>query len=254
MDRIRFFDCNCSYGRRAVVNPGSFFRLEELVGKMEHYGIEKALVYHSLARENSPAVGNRMLREEIAEYSCMEAVWTVMPHHTGEFSPPEVFINEMKLNGARTAVMFPSAADHGYSLSEWNCGDLLGALEQYGIPLIIGLEQFAGSWDGVHGLCSSHPQLKMILTGVNYRTNRNLYPIMKKFSNIYIELSGYKVHSGIEEVCELFGAKRLVFGTGMPVYSGGSAVSMLNYARISPKEKQMIAFANLEELLGGARL
>jgi predicted TIM-barrel fold metal-dependent hydrolase len=46
----------------------------------------------------------------------------------------------------------------------------------------------------------------------------------------------------------------MVFGTGMPVYSGGAAVSMINYARISEKEKRLIAHENMESLMEGVRL
>lgn len=253
MDIIRYFDCNCSFGMRGIVNPRSFYKAEDLVKKMEYYGIKKALVYHSMAREYHPKIGNQMLMEEIRQYNFLEPVWTVMPNHTAEFIEPSELIKDMKTNNIRIVTMFPAAADQGFSLAEWNCGGLLGEIEKYRIPLIIGFEQFT-SWNEIHDFCSLHPELKLILTNINYRAARNLYALLKKFDNLYIETSGLKMHCGIEDFCTAFGAKRLVYGSAMPVMSGSASVSMLNYARISQKEKEMIAFENLEGLLGGVQL
>jgi len=88
---------------------------------------------------------------------------------------------------------------------------------------------------------------------VNYRVDRSLFALVKKFDNLYVETFGYKQHHGIEEFCKRFGAHRMVFGSGMPAYSGGAAVAMINYARISDEEKRMIAYENLEKILGGVR-
>lgn len=250
MEALKFFDCNCSFGMRSIVNPGSFWKLEDLLDRMDRYGIGKALVWHSMSREYSPAVGNKMLLDEIKDHPELLPVWTVMHHHTGEMPEPEELINEMKKNGVRAVNMFPSMADLGYSLAEWNCGELFGALEKYNVPLFLGLEQLA-SGNELYEICVNHPGLKIVLTNVNYRIDRNIYALFKKCGNLRMETYGYKVHSGIEEICSNFGADRLIFGSGMPVYSGGAAVAPVIYARISRKEKEMIAGRNLEELLGG---
>lgn len=250
METLPFFDCSCSFGARGIVNPGSFWKVEDLVGKMEHYGIDKALVYHIIAREYNPAIGNRMLMDEITGYRQLFPVWVVMPHHTGEFLCAEELKAKLKEDGIRAARMFPAVSEQYYSTADWNCGELFTMLQSCGIPLFIGLDQL--EWERLHDLCSSYPDLKVVLTDVHYRVNRSLYALLKEFDNLYIETYGYKVHHGIEEICGMFGAHRLIFGSGMPVSSGGSAVSMINYARISEEEKRMIAGENLEKLLGGA--
>lgn len=45
MKELEFFDCNCSFGMRSIRYPGSFYKIEDLVNKMEYYGIKRALVY-----------------------------------------------------------------------------------------------------------------------------------------------------------------------------------------------------------------
>lgn len=250
MDKIRFFDCNCVVGRRLEIIPGSYYETGELQRKMDVYGIDAALVYHSMAKEYNPSVGNEALAGEISGKPFFHGVWVVLPHHTGEFPEPSVLREEMKKNNIRAVRMFP--AEHGYCFSELCCGDLFEMLETCRIPLMIGVRQ--ASFNDLYDVMSVHPGLKLILTDLYYSVARNLYPLLKRFENVRVESMGYKIFGGIEEFCRLFGSERMIFGTGMPVYSAGSAASMINYADISPAEKRGIAGENLEKLLGGVLL
>ena len=250
MEKIRYFDCSCVLGRRTVRNPGSFFKTEELVRKMGYYGVENALVYHSMAKEYNPAVGNQLLMEEIKNYTSLQGVWVVLPHHTGEFPEPSELRNELREKNIKAVRIYPGHC--GFSLSEWSCGEMFSMLEECRIPLMIDLNQI--SWDGLHGVLSSHPEMRLILTDVHYGIGRNLFPLLKIFEHLYVETIGYKDLNGIEEVCGRFGAERLIFGSGSPEYSEGAAISMISYAGISHDEKRKIAGENLEKLLGGVLL
>ncbi len=252
MEPLKFFDCNCCFGMRSIVDPGSFHKAEDLKKRMRHYGINRALVYHSMAREYNPIIGNNMLAQEIRKNPSFYPLWVVMPNHTGEFHTPAELKRQLKINNVRAVRMFPSQHEQNYSLEPWNCGELLCTLETYRIPLFIGLDQLG--FNELHRLCGHYPDLNIVLIDLGYSVDRNLYALLDKFMNLYIETSGYKVHNGIEEICTRFGAHRLIFGSKMPEFSGGAAVSMINYARISDKEKSMIAYENLDKLLGGVIL
>ncbi len=65
MENLKLFDCHCSFGRTGIVNPGSFHSQKDVMWRMEYYGIKRALVFHSIAREYNPAIGNRLLLEEL---------------------------------------------------------------------------------------------------------------------------------------------------------------------------------------------
>jgi hypothetical protein len=253
MEPLKFFDCNVQVGKRKIVNPGSFHETGELLRKMEHYGIQKALCYHSLAEGYRSSIGNGVLMDEIKGIPNLYPVWVVLPHHTGEFPEPAVLKDELKKNGVKAVRIFPSAANgHNYSMSSWCTGELLSMLEETGVPVMAHMGQL--SWDTVHEMLTNHPKLKLILTLLHYNTARNCYPLLKKFKNFYLETIGYKIYEGIEDICQKFGAGRLVFGSGAPQYSGGSAVAMITYASISDGDKQLIASGNLERLLGEAAL
>lgn len=250
MDKIRYFDCNCVIGRRVVMNPGSFYKTGELLQKMKQYGIESAMVYHSMSKEYSPSVGNQLLMDEIRNYPALQGVWVVLPSQMGEFPGPSELKKEMKEKNIRAVRVFP--ADFSFSFSEWCCGELLSMLEDCRVPLMVDQRQI--TWDQLNGALSVYPKLRVILTDVHYGIGRNLYPLFKKFEHIYVETMGYKDLNGIEEICRQFGAERLIFGSGSPLYSGGAAVGMISYARISHEEKSKIAGGNLEKLLGGVML
>ncbi|MDR2572286.1 MAG: amidohydrolase [Oscillospiraceae bacterium] len=241
MEELCFFDCNAMVGKRRIKNPGSFYETEELIRKMEYYRIGKALVCHAAACEYEAMTGNYMLADEIKQYPNLCGMWVLLPHHTGEFPNASDTKTLLKENNIPAVTMLPRT--NGHSTEEWICGDLYEMLEEHRVPLIISSEQL--SYENVHEILSNHPQLRLILTNLHYSCGRNLYPLLNKFEHLYIETIGFKVHGGIEDICNKFGAKRLIFGSCAPVYSGGAAVGMISYAQISNQEKRLIASENL---------
>jgi len=242
-----FFDCNCMIGRTSVRDVRDFHSFERLKEEMEYFGISEALVYHSSAKEYSPSVGNLKLLEEIEGSPNIYPCWVVMPHHTHEFPKAGELIEEMKRHGVRAVKLFPSDGSLNFSLREWSAGELFSELEAHKIPTLIDLAQT--SWDVIHDICDSHPNLPLIITNVNYRIDRYLYPLFAKFKNLYVELSGYVGHRYIEAICNNFGAERLLFGTRLPLFSAGPAIMLVTYARISPEAERLIAGDNLRRLL-----
>ncbi len=251
---LRFYDSEASFGRRNVVLPGSFWKKEDLLAQMDRCGIERALVRHAVAAELDPMVGNQMLMEEIADTPNLTPLWTVQPHHTGEFWEPKELLSKMEANDVRAVTMFGYAGDQNFITSEWNCGALYDALEDVRIPLFIGLVQITGGYEGLQKILKAHPKLPIVLSGVTYRDARNLYALLDRYSNLHITSAGWKAMDGIEDVCAKFGAERILFGSSLPYGAGGAAIATVTYANISDEEKQLIASENLERLLGGVKL
>jgi len=253
---LAFFDCNCMVGRWGTFQPGSFYSVEGLLEEMSYCGIGEALVFHSLARSYSPAVGNEKLLEEIRGKHQLHGCWVLLPHHTGEAPEPEDLVESMLSKGVKVARLFPK--EHRYSLSEWVLGGLLTVLEEHRLPLLLDFGNVHWSdsftdWNAVAELCSKYPELPVILMRESLAASRNLYPLLERFENLHMDTSYYFVHRGVEEICEKFGAKHLVFGSGMPTYSAGPPMMVITYSSISQGEKQLIAGENLRKLLGGIR-
>ena len=252
------FDCNCMLGRAPVRQPGAFFAVDGLLEEMDRLGIEQALVYSSIAQHYDPATGNRLLLEELAAAGRPErlhACWVLLPHATHEMGvdSAEVLVERMLAAGVRAARLFPT--QHRFSLSDWSAGPLLRALERHRVPVFIDFGNVHWSdrntdWDALYHLLKAHARLPVVLVHEGIGSDRYLYPLMEAFPDLLLETSYYQPHRGIEAICRRFGHERLLFGTGMPVWAPGPAISMLAYADISDDARRAIGRENLRRLLG----
>ncbi len=249
MAKLAFFDCNCSVGRVPYPLLMDISDVKGLHREMDTAGIEEALVFHTMARDASPPVGNILLHNEIDHVPGLHPVWVVLPHHTGEMAQPAKLIKDMEEKGVKAVRMYPTKDYHSFSLSAWNSGELLSALEEVRIPLMLDIEIVW--WDTIHTILEKYPCLPVIATNVSYRHNRFTYPLLGKYENFYIETSRYFGAGTVEDVVKRFGARSILFGTNMPRHTGTAAVSMLTFADIPGEAKGAIAGENLRTLLEG---
>lgn len=247
MAKWPLFDCNCMLGRPSVPVKDSLDGTDAIEAELEYCGIADALVFHYLARDYAPAVGNARLLEEIAGRSRFHPGWVLLPEHTEEM--PDVA--EMLSAGARAVRMYPKVDRHGFSLEDWCSGNVLSELEAHHVPLFLDLDQT--DWNEVYRLCARHPALPVVITDLAYRINRHLFPLIAQCQHLCVEISGYQGHAAIEEVCRRFGARRLLYGSRLPLFSPGATIALLAYANISDDEKRMIAGENLRRMLEDVR-
>lgn len=247
MDKLRFFDCHCSIGRTGYPHLLDLPDVASLKREMDAAGVDEALVYHVLARDGHPPLGNALLLQEIKDQPALYPVWVLLPHHTGEMPPPDELLGEIKERGIKAVRMYPGRLHHSFSLADWSSGELLAALQSARLPLILDIEIV--SWEEVFSLLQKYPRLPIILSNFTYRHNRFLYPLWERFDNLYIETSRFMGGGAIEDAVRRFGSRRILFGTNMPHYTGTAAVARLTYADISWEDKSAIAAANLDRLL-----
>lgn len=245
MSELSFFDCNAQIGRYGVKHPEAFTTADALAEEMAYIGISEALVFHSMAKEYAPKVGNQMLLDDIRGRDAMHPCWVVMPHHTDEMPRPDDLLAQMKQAGIRALRAFPVL--HQWRLTDWCAGDLLDMLEANRIPFFLDMDQT--NWDNVADILKAHPTLNLCLLRTSYRCDRMMYPLMERYENLRIETATYAVPSGIEEVSRRFGARRLIYGTGLPVTEAGPSIAQITYAEISDADKRLIAGDNLRALL-----
>lgn len=247
MKKLAFFDANASVGRIGHPHLLDIPDAAGLEKEMARAGIEEALVYHLMSVHGDAPLGKSMLLKEIEGHANLVPAWVVLPHHTGEMPKPKELLARMKDKGVRAARMYPTRAMHNFSLEEWCAGDLLDALEEKRVPLMLDTEIV--SWEDVHGVLKNHPKLPVIMTNCTYRFNRYLYPMFEKFENLRVEMSRFMGQCCIEDVVARFGARPLVFGTNLPQYTGTAAVGRLTYADIEWTDKEAIASGNLKAML-----
>ena len=248
MTKPEFIDCSCMIGKRTSLpsfGPGDTAQIKSV---LLNSGVNRALVYHSLSIEYHPMEGNNMLLEEIAEDNFFIPVWVVIPNHTGDFLLYEELKQEIINNRIKALRLAPSSIGLNYSLSEWSMGGIYELAHELKLPVMIDSDQI--SWDELYSLLNRHRDINLILTKAGYRSARYLYPIIDACKNLYIDISMYKNHMGLEHLCEQFGSKKFLYGSGMPLYSPGSAKAMILNADIAPADKCNIAGNNILRLIG----
>jgi len=240
---MNLFDCNCGYGPYMTRVFRSASTPAELLEEMDWCGIQTALAYHTAMRFDVPAVGNERLLEEIEGSPRLLPTWTLLPSQTGEQPQVSALIEGMRDNGVRALRLFPQ--DHRYFMDAATWGDQMAVYEERRIPLFI-----KDSLDKIDTLMSAFPHLVVITAnqGIN-PMDRYAWPLADKYPYLYFDTSAYLVDGIIEEFCNRYGARRLLFGSGFPDHASGGALLTLAHANISEEERQDIGHGNLTRIL-----
>ena len=255
---LDFWDCHAGIGRWTLPPPAGALDPDGLRAELAWAGVGGALVHHGLGRDYDPAAGNEALLRELAEASgtvqagaagTLVPCVTLLPADTAELPPPEEHLPALIRRGVRGARLYPKS--HNFSLAEWCAGGLLTAMEQHRLPLSIDLVET--TWQDLHGVCAAHPDLPVIVTRVNYRHERVLYPLFRHHPRLHVEISYFQGHRGIEEVVDRFGQERLLFGSGLPFYTPGTPVVMVVRADVGDAARRAIAGGNLRRLMEEVR-
>ena len=73
---------------------------------------------------------------------------------------------------------------------------------------------------------------------------------MRKHKNLYFTHALNTLYRQLEQVVELVGADRVLFGSQAPYWDPSLPIGMLNYAELSTEKKKLVAGDNLRRLLG----
>lgn len=260
MSTIKFFDSNgmvipnlTSFPR--TMSPEARSRTADMVEEeMKRVGITRALVRNSRATSLYPTFGNHELIQHISGKPGLYPAWYLLPPLPAEMGSTSSLLDEMEQNNVRAVWLAPgpgslgeklSGAGMAYTLDEWCIGQLLSTLEDKGFPIFI--EGFGNTWEALNQLCQNHPNLPVVIPLTN-KWARVTYSLLKKHENLYISTAGINDHLGIEELVDLIGPERIIFGAD-PGFPAGQ-VNQLLYANIDESDIRRIASGNLERLLG----
>lgn len=253
---MEFFDCNCWYGvpmrppLRPAMDPAAI--LEE----MDFCGIERALVRNAAVFEETPEVGNRLTSQDLAAQPRLVPAWGILPPQTAELGTVPEFLEHMRCSGVRALWAYPSA--HRYLLNTTTFGGLFEEMVARGIPLFLPRAQTSGGLDAyatADAVLHDFPHLHLIICGQGpWGEDRYFRPLMEAYPNFGVDTSRYELDGGIAQVMNLYGARRLYFGTAFPETPMGGAMLTLMHARIADEDRAQIAGGNLMRLLEEVQL
>ena len=242
---LNFFDCNCMIGKRSDRREGEPWSLDSLLQDMAYFGIAEALVSNATSKDFDPITGNKELIQTISGYTNLHPIWTITPPLIGEIQSPKQFVQESENDGVIGFTAFPLL--HNFSMMDWCIGELLIEIQNVGTPLLLPLSET--NWNEVHSICTSYPNLPVIIQTVNYRQLRFLLPLWKKHRNLYVDISWFSIVDIIPFLMKHNLMDRLLFGTNYPIYTPGAAVTMVTYSCDNYEIKKKIAGDNLRTVL-----
>jgi hypothetical protein len=250
--RLAFLDSNLWIGRPKVPEFVDRFDLDALRRRLARYDIQGGVVSHFAGKDYGPAWGNAELLDALAGTGLWAGV-ILTPEMFDPEAAGRACLADAIRRGARLARLFPKS--HNFTLRPWCSGALLEALADSRLPLAIWHTEVG--WDEMRSLCETHPDLPVIVEGtpqkILYHT-RVLYPLLERCPNLHLELHFLTGYLSVEDLVRRFGARRLIFGSYMPVFDPNAAMMQVTHARISDADKTLIAHRNLEELIAGVRL
>jgi predicted TIM-barrel fold metal-dependent hydrolase len=112
----------------------------------------------------------------------------------------------------------------------------------------------ARPWRFLAWACRAYPALPLVLLREPQANFRTLFPLLERYPNLYVETSYLQGHDAIRLLVERWGAGRLVFGTGLPVWDPALPITGLTYAGLQAAALAAVAGGTLQGLLDGCLL
>jgi predicted TIM-barrel fold metal-dependent hydrolase len=163
-------------------------------------------------------------------------------------SPDPAALANLKPRAPRAVRLWFGALHHNFSSAAWCAGELLEYLQENHVLTVISRPEI--EWDAIAVLLENFPRLNVLLLDMGYRSDRYLFPLLTKFSNLYFDSSAYVAHRQLEWYLENLGPDRIVFGSRLPLYTPGAALLALGTARVPDAVRLAVAGGNLRRLIG----
>jgi len=247
------FDANVLLGPLNRQPPGAPEDVPSLLAAMDAYGLSRALVAHTAAKWHDPVTGNERLVDEVAGQDRLVTCWTVLPAATREVPGEEEQVARLLSAGARAARLCPTA--FRLNLEPWEVDRLLGALAERRVPLLLDMDNVHWSeprpWRFIEWACRTFPALPLVLLRESQSNFRTLFALLDRCPNLVVETSYLQGHDAIHLIVERWGAHRLVFGTGLPVWDPALPIAGLTYAGLDRAALAAVAGGTLRRLLEG---
>ncbi len=256
-DAISYFDCNVSFGSPASGTFQPCTSVEDLLQEMGWVGVDNALVRHALMRDQSPAVGNHVLCQAIADHPRLWGSWAILPPQTNELPAGNAFFEAMAEQRIRALWAFPQ--EHRYVLSQRTFGTFLDEVAQRRIPFFIprdaGGTDPHDTWRLVYQLLQDYPSLTLVIAAHGpWGEDRFFRPLLQQHPNFYLDISRYELDGGLHDLVDKYGPDRLLYGSNFPNHAMGGPRMMVAHGQIGDAARRAIAGDNLRRLLEEVQL
>ncbi len=254
MQDLKFFDAHCSVG--APMNGGVAFaeHVADLSAEMDRLGVGRALASHA-NQAAGPVFTNHRLAEMLAEEDVdhrIVGVWDILPVQCPELPPGEELFRQMK--ACRIGALRLLPGPQRWVPCGLTIGSIMEAAAERRIPVLVSHTAFADDWGGLYRFLAEFPENRYILSADSlWGADRQVRPLLETYAGVHFEISTFWVPEGVRDLVRLFGADRILYGSGYPSYNQGAMMSAVRNAEISDEEKALVAAGNLKRLLAEER-
>ncbi len=249
MKELRFFDACCKIGGTMM---DSGHDIACLLKEMDRAGVERALVVHASV-DTAPHVANQQIAKDIkVAPDRLVGVWCMLPQQCPEIPGEDVIFEMMHEQGIGALTLNPY--EHLYVPCRMTLGRMMDAAAERKVPII--LDCFDQHWKDLYDFVAEFPKNVFIFRASwgKWGYDRQLRPLLENYVGFHFALNGYWVPEGIRDLAELYGADRLLFASGFPVYNLGNQMLQLKYSGLPTEDIVKIAGGNMERLMREAGL
>ena len=251
---VPVFDANMALGRRNDRRV-SIDTVDGTLAEMRRAGIDLALVYSPTAATATYS-GNRLLMETLEDEPSLVPQFVCNPSK----DDLAVFADRVSDAGARAVRMLPTK--HEYPFRDWVVGPWLdwAASEDvpvwvptnYGWPTGPPVAPWVQEFDDTafHDTLAGHPEVTVVLAEAQYAQAAWAMPLLKELPNLYVELSRFVRTDGIQQLIDLIGPERILYGSRFPDSPMAAQLYYLHRSGLSHETLTAICAGNLERLLG----
>ena len=252
MKEMFFFDADCRIGSGPAI--GIQPDAAQLLADMDRFGIDRALVRHGNAELLGAEAGNRELAEMLAKDDSgrLVGVWCILPDQCPELPQGDEFFAAMKRSNIRALTLMPD--DHLFVPCRLVIGRIMDAAAERKIPVLFRAK--GNDWSNAYSFVREFPRNRIVIheRWGKWGRDRQLRPLLENFENVFFSICGYMVPEGLFDLAELYGAERLLYGSGYPLYNQGSGMLQLKHSGLTEAQVALIAGKNLEKLLDEVQL
>ena len=163
--------------------------------------------------------------------------------------PDEYYTREelVRLAAEERAIFRIRPVQDASPFTPWMFGWMFDVLVETKTPLLVSLQEL--DLRDAAAVKEAYPDLRLVITNTTQWMNRQYIRFAQHFSEVYFDTSNIIEYYGIENIANLLGAERILFGTYMPEKEPYDKVFQLLYCELSEEQKQLIAHGNFERLV-----